>query len=311
MRARLAPSPSGDLHLGHARSFLLAWWQARALGGEIVLRMEDLDTERCVAGSEQSILEDLTWLGLDWDGAIVRQSERRHLYDSALQTLGTTGRLYPCVCTRKDLAEAARAPHPGESPASSYPGTCRGLYKDLEHARTLTGKPAAWRFTVPPGERQFEDGCAPPYSEDPCLTSGDFPVTRKDGQPAYQLAVVVDDADQSITHVLRGADLRSSTIRQLLLQEALNLPHPSWFHVPLVVDSSGQRLAKRNPSLTLAALRDHGWTAPQLVHWAATSCGLTGSPTRTARDWIPDFDLNALPPNNVPAPNPSTGKPPA
>ncbi|MDP6739151.1 MAG: tRNA glutamyl-Q(34) synthetase GluQRS [Planctomycetota bacterium] len=302
MRGRLAPSPSGDLHLGHAWSFLLAWWQARALGGEIVLRLEDVDTERCVPESEASILDDLTWLGLDWDGAVVRQTDRAHLYQSALQALRATNLLYPCVCTRKELAEASHAPHADEHEQGAYPGTCRGLFTDRDQALVASGKPAAWRVAVPSGVIAFEDGCAGSWSEELLHTCGDFPVTRKDGQVAYQLAVVVDDAEMGITHVLRGSDLCSSTLRQKLLQEYLGLPHPAWFHVPLVVDAQGQRLAKRDPCLAVRALRDKGWRATEIIDWVAASAGQKGTPGRSAKEWIRNFDLAKLPSGHVTAP---------
>jgi glutamyl-tRNA synthetase len=306
VRGRLAPSPSGDLHLGHARSFLLAWWQVRAQGGELVLRMEDLDTQRCVAGSEQSIIDDLQWLGIDWDGEVVRQSDRVHLYDRALETLRAGGHLYPCTCSRRELAEVASAPHANLNPGSSaegerrpYPGTCRDRFPDREAATRATGRAASWRFRVQPGGCGFRDHIWGHYQEDVSATVGDFPITSKDGGAAYQLAVVVDDADQGIDHVLRGDDLLSSTVRQIHLQRALGLPSPAWFHVPMVVDPQGTRLAKRHDSLSLIGLREAGWAAPDVVSWVAHSAGLKGGPRSTAYDWVEGFCAENLPAGTV------------
>lgn len=311
VRGRLAPSPSGDLHLGHARSFLLAWWQVRARGGEIILRMEDIDAERCVPGAEQSILQDLDWLGIDWDGEVVRQSERLHLYEDALTRLRSDGKIYPCTCTRKEVAEAASAPHPiktpkepGESEPGPYPGTCQGRFESMEAATEATGRAATWRMMVPPGECSFRDGIRGDYVEDVAKTIGDFPLTSKGGRAGYQLAVVVDDAEQGIDHVLRGDDLLSSTVRQIHIQRALGLPSPSWFHVPLVVDRTGLRLAKRHDTLSLRQLREKGWLASDVVSWAATSAGFDGKPRPSARDWLEDFRLPALPPGVAIAPTP-------
>ena len=309
VRGRLAPSPSGDLHLGHARSFLLAWWQVRAQEGEIVLRMEDLDTQRCVAGSERSILDDLQWLGIDWDGEMVRQSDRLHLYERALEELRAGKHIYPCTCSRKELAQAASAPHPSVTPNGSgdneqgpYPGTCRDLFPNREAATQATGRAAAWRFRALPGECEFRDGIWGHYHEDVSATVGDFPVSRKDGGAAYQLAVVVDDADQGVDHVLRGDDLLSSTVRQIHVQRALGLPSPSWFHVPMVVDHEGIRLAKRHDSLSLGGLRKAGWEASDVLAWVAHSVGLKGGPRPSARDWLEDFRLENLPAGAVASP---------
>ncbi len=300
-RGRLAPSPTGRLHLGHARSFLLAWWQMRSLGGEIVLRMDDLDSERSSPAFEEGILEDLTWLGIDWDGPVQRQSERAHLYDEAVQALASKGLIYPCVCTRSELADARSAPHIGEE-GPPYPGTCRGRFTSHHHALQETQRASAWRFRVLPGAHSFEDGCAGRYTENVSSHVGDFPVTRRDGCAAYQLAVVVDDATSQISHILRGDDLLSSTLRQIQLQEALGLPTPHYFHVPLVTDQRGLRLAKRHDSLSLDALRQSGISARSIVSWAATSAGLTGSPARTAPEWIERFSAVDLIRTPVPAP---------
>lgn len=290
---RLAPSPTGRLHVGHARTFLLAWWSLRSRGGRVLLRMEDLDRERVRPGMEAGVLEDLEWLGLDWDGPVLRQSERGEAYAEAVARLSEAGHLYPCVCTRREIAAAQSAPH--AEAGGAYPGTCAGLYASEEEARRASGRDPALRFRVPGGARVVADGHAGSYSEDLARSVGDFPVTRRDGEPAYQLAVVVDDAEQGVTEVLRGDDLLSSTVRQACLQEALGLPHPTWVHVPLVVDGEGRRLAKRADDLALASLREAGVAAGELVRWAARSAGLEDRGVGPAGVYVEGFRLEALP----------------
>ncbi len=290
---RLAPSPTGYLHLGHARTFLLAWWQARSAGGRLLLRFEDLDRGRVRAGMERAAIEDLEWLGIDWDGPIVRQSERGALYREALAQLDAQGLLYPCVCSRREIAEAQSAPQ-GEG-AAAYPGTCRGRFQSPAEARRKTGREPALRMRVPPGLRTVRDEIRGLYREDLAREVGDFPVTRRDGEIAYQLAVVVDDHDQGVNEVLRGDDLLPSTLRQALLQESLGLPHPRWFHVPLVVDEQGQRLAKRRGETALAALRAAGVRPGAIVRWAALSAGAEERGEGLAAAYLPGFDLGRLP----------------
>lgn len=290
---RLAPSPTGPLHVGHARSFLLAWWQMRALGGRIVLRLDDLDGARSDPRWCDAALRDLAWLGLDWDGAPWRQSAGLPELEAAVEALVQAQRVYPCVCTRREVAEAASAPHgPDESP---YAGTCRGRYRSRSEAHRVTGRDAAWRFRVRPGETRFNDRLLGPQAIDVARSVGDFPVTRRDGTIAYQLAVVVDDARQGVTDVLRGADLLDSTPRQVLLAEALGLSSPRWTHVPLVVDESGQRLAKRDGGLTLAELRARGVDPRALVAWIARSAGLACDARATPADLVTSFELERMP----------------
>lgn len=267
----------------------------------MLLRMEDLDAERVRAGMEDLALEDLRWLGLDWDGPVVRQSERGPLYRAALAQLAEAGRTYPCVCTRKELASAQSAPH-GADGQGPYPGTCRGRYTSLAAARRDAGRDAALRFRVAAGPVGFTDGFEGPFEEDLARSVGDFPVARRDGEPAYQLAVVVDDAEQGVTEVLRGDDLVPSTVRQKVLQEALGLPHPRWVHVPLVTDAAGRRLAKRADDLALAALREAGVAPAEVVRWAAVSCGLPDRGEGLAGAYLADFDLDHLSHGSVPAP---------
>ena len=291
---RLAPSPTGRLHLGHARSFLLAWWQARSSGGRLLMRMEDLDTGRSRPEFEHEILRDLEWLGLDWDGAIVRQSERRELYAAALEHLQCEGRLYPCICTRREIELAVAAPHSGDT-ARAYPGTCRGSFESMEVAQRVSGRAPALRFRVPAGQVEFLDGIQGPQSWDVAGEVGDFPVQTRDGSPAYQLAVVVDDDEQGVTEVLRGDDLLASTARQRLLQSALKIDPPRWFHLPLVVDAHGRRLAKRSDDLSLGHLRERGVEAQHIVAWAARSAGVQVGPAIDADEVLPTFDLDRLP----------------
>jgi glutamyl-tRNA synthetase len=285
---RLAPSPTGRLHLGHARSFLLAWWHARARGGRVLLRMEDLDEERSRQEHAEGVLRDLEWLGLDWDGPVARQSERAALYAAALARLEGYGLVYPCVCTRREIAAAQSAPHEAEAP---YPGTCRGRYASLAAAEADSGRAAALRFRAPRGARPLHDLLAGTFEEDVAEAVGDFPVTRRGGGAAYQLAVVVDDDEQGVTEVLRGDDLLSSTARQAALLDALGLPHPSWSHVPLVQDAYGRRLAKRADDLSLQELRARGADPRAVVGWAATSAHQPGPARGAPAEYLADFDL--------------------
>ncbi len=270
---RLAPSPTGLLHLGHARTFLVAWWHARSRGGSVLLRMEDLDRSRAREGLADRVLHDLEWLGLDWDGPVVRQSERTALYRDAIDALERAGLVYACTCTRKEIELAASAPHESDG-SSRYPGTCRARFPSLAEAEARTGRPACMRLHVTDGEIAFVDELLGEQRVNVAQEVGDFPITSRDGMTAYQLAVVVDDHAQGVTEVVRGADLLSSCARQILVQRALSLPHPSWWHVPLVVDEHGQRLAKRTDALSLAGLRERGIDPRRIVSWAATASGM-------------------------------------
>lgn len=291
---RLAPSPTGHLHLGHARSFLVAWWHARARGGRIVLRIEDLDVERVKPGMLDATLRDLEWLGLDWDGAPLIQSTGLREIESAAERLLADGLAYPCVCSRKEIQAAQSAPHQGET-SSRYPGTCKGRFATILEAERASGKPAALRFVVQPGDVIVSDGVMGTHAFDIASTSGDFPVLRRAGSPAYQLAVVVDDARQAVTEVVRGADLIDSAARQQLLQRALGLPEPRWFHVPLVVDASGRRFAKRSDDIALARMREFGIDPRTLVSWVARRSGIDVTEPCAARDLATQFDIARLP----------------
>ena len=261
LRTRLAPSPTGALHLGNARSFLLAWLWARASGAEVALRVEDLDGPRIKAGAAEEALADLRWLGLDWDGEVLYQSQRAEVYARALEQLQASGQVYPCTCTRREIEAARSAPNEGQESAR-YPGTCR----PGPGAKPSDPSPeAAWRFRVPSGrELSFPDLVRGRERETPAETEGDFVVAKKTGEAAYQLAVVVDDAHQGITHVIRGDDLVPSTHLQLLLYEALGLEAPAFAHLPLVRGADGRRLAKRHGDTRISTYREAG-VAPERV----------------------------------------------
>lgn len=291
---RLAPSPTGLLHLGHARSFLLAWWSVRSRAGRMLMRMEDLDVPRVRQDMADAALADLEWLGLDWDGPVELQSAGVDNLRAAIASLVERGLAYPCVCTRGDLRAAASAPQHGDGEVH-YPGTCRGRFASREEAERTSGRAAGLRFVVPPGAVELEDAIAGRARFDVQAEVGDFLIATKNGAPSYQLAVVVDDARQGVTEVLRGDDLLPSAARQWHLQRALDLPHPTWAHVPLVTDADGRRLAKRADDLGLAHLREGGTDPRAVVAWAARSAGLDVPDRATARDVLLSFSLQRLP----------------
>lgn len=290
---RLAPSPTGLLHLGHARSFLLAWWSIRSRGGRILMRLEDLDGTRSRPELGEQALRDLEWLGLDWDGDPLVQSSGLPRLNQAVDDLTRAGKTYACVCSRAELRRMVSAPQQGDA-EPRYPGTCRGRFSGLEEAEATSGREAGLRFVVPEGVVTVRDEFAPSLDLDVAGEVGDFMIARRDKTPAYQLAVVADDAHQGVTEVLRGDDLLSSTARQWLLQEALALPHPRWVHVPLVTDASGRRLAKRADDLGLATLRDAGVDPRAIVGWAAGVSGMQAPARVTARECISEFALERL-----------------
>lgn len=291
---RLAPSPTGYLHLGHARSFLLAWWHARARGGRIVLRLEDLDVERVKPSMIEDTLADLRWLGLDWDGEVYVQSRGITEIDAAATALIERGLAYPCVCTRKEIQTAVSAPH-GDDQTTIYPGNCRGKYASMADAERASGRAPALRFIAPDQIVRIEDGIQGVHEFDARNSIGDFPILRRLGVAAYQLAVVVDDERQGVNEIVRGADLLESCARQWLLQEALGFAHPRWWHVPLVTDRAGRRLAKRSDDLSLARLRSAGTDPRQIVSWAARSAGIAAPARIEACEVIPVFDMALLP----------------
>ncbi|MDQ2845518.1 MAG: tRNA glutamyl-Q(34) synthetase GluQRS [Actinomycetota bacterium] len=261
---RYAPSPSGDLHLGNLRTALLAWLFARSEGREFLLRIEDLD--RVQPGAADRQLADLAAIGLDWDGPVVRQSDRFDSYAAVIEHLTAQGRTYECFCTRKEVREAASAPH---APPGAYPGTCRDL-TEADRTKRRKSRPPAIRLRADVPEFTVTDVLSGDYTG----VVDDFALRRNDGTPAYNVAVVVDDGAQHIGQVVRGDDLLSSSPRQAYLATLLGLPVPQYAHVPLALNSSGVRLAKRDGAVTLAQLADVGWTAQRVLGLLATSAGL-------------------------------------
>lgn len=271
---RLAPSPTGALHLGNARTFLVNWLLARQQGWQITLRIEDLDGPRVKATADRGLIEDLRWLGLDWDAGPIHQSQRRERYTAAMETLTRGGYVYPCVCSRREVEESASAPHGGAVPI--YPGTCRGRFASRDQAERQSGRPAAMRFKVPPGRIRFTDALHGVCEYDTARDLGDFVVEKGDRTPAYQLAVVVDDAEMGVSDVIRGDDLLDSTARQQLIHDALGLHEriPRYTHLPLVVGPDGRRLAKRHGDTRLAYYRDQGVAPERVMRLLARWCGI-------------------------------------
>ena len=294
---RFAPSPTGPLHLGSLVAAVGSWLFARAAGGRWLVRMEDLDTPRVVPGAADDILRTLERFGLTWDGEVVAQSARIALYERALEDLLGRKDIFACACSRADLLRAASAPVAEEerpsrasvAAGSIYPGSCRS---GLPHGRAAR----AFRFRVPSGLFTFEDLVFGPVSEDVEKTVGDFVVKRADGPFAYQLAVVVDDAEQGVTSVVRGADLLDSTARQIALQRALSLPTPSYAHLPLVVGPDGKKLGKRGGALPIGAL-DEARVGTALA-FALRTLGQepeTGPPAKMLASALRRFDPSRIP----------------
>lgn len=288
---RLAPSPTGALHLGNAWAFLLAWLAARTEGGRVLLRQEDIDPQRCRRVWMEGIERDLAWLGLDWDegpdkggpAAPYVQSKCGEFYAAALEALDKRGLVYPCFCTRRELRVMAGAPHGAADglgdAGAAYPGTCRRLTANERAARLSAGRHAALRLLCPDGEAgrtKFTDLVLGPQSFTLTECGGDFALRRSDGVWAYQLAVAVDDMRMGVTQVVRGEDILLSTPRQLLLYRLFGQGPPQFAHVPLLHDARGERLAKRHASLSLAALREQGCRPEAVVAWLIRTAGLEG-----------------------------------
>ena len=280
---RFAPSPTGPLHFGSLVAAVGSWLFARAAGGRWLVRIEDLDSIRVIRGSAEEILEALFRYGLHWDGDVVRQSRRTHLYDSALARLRERGAVYECGCSRADIQRAASAPV-GSEPV--YPGTCRNGLPPGRAARAI-------RFRVPDAVIAFDDVIAGPVEQNVAREVGDFVVKRADGAYAYQLAVVVDDAEQGITQVVRGGDLLGSTARQIALQRALDLPTPEYAHLPLVLGADGSKLGKRDGALPLPTLN-----VRETLSEALRVLGVEASSLAEARA---HFDRKRLPRNSMTA----------
>lgn len=311
---RLAPSPTGALHLGNMRTFMVAWLRARSQGGKVVFRMEDLDHPKDKPGAAAQTVEDLRWLGFDWDEEYV-QSARKPIYRAALDYLRTRASgaplVYPCVCSRRDVEAAQSAPHAGEQ--LHYPGTCRGRFASWDEAVAFKTRPNApaslpcWRFAVSVGTVvSFEDAFAGGYSQDVAATLGDFPLARDADGAGYTLACTVDDLLMGVTEVVRGDDLLPATPAQILLACALmpwvrevsaaDWAMPSYLHLPLVVGSDGRRLAKRHGDTRIAAFRAAGMRPEAVLGALAATCGWAAPGEALAlADLLPRFDLRTIP----------------
>ncbi len=297
MAGRFAPSPTGDLHLGNLRTAALAWLSARSQGLGFIVRMEDLDRHQSSRDHELRQLRDLAAIGLDWDGPVVRQSERFDLYEQAITELADRDLVYECYCSRREIREeiaaASQAPH---GPPGSYPGTCRNLTERQRARRRAEGRPPALRLRSDGRTIEFVDRVVGPVRG----LVDDVVLRRNDGVAAYNLAVVIDDADQGVTEVVRGDDLVSSTPRQIWLQELLGLPQPQYAHVPLVVDAAGERLAKRaGMTVTLQDLGASGVSVSETIRWISRS---VDGETTTLRELVSLFEITAIDPDPCPAP---------
>ena len=292
---RFAPSPTGELHLGNLRTALLAWLFARSAGSRFLMRIDDLDPVRSSAEDGHQQLGDLASLGLDWDGPVVHQSDRRHRHEAALAQLESFGLTYACWCSRREIREASEAPHApvdGAAPPGAYPGTCRDLSAAERQERVASGRPAALRLRSQGEVVTIVDRLHGPVS----VPIDDVVLRRNDGVPAYNLATVVDDADQGVEEVVRGDDLLTSTPRQAHLADLLGLPRPTWAHVPLVLGADGDRLAKRHGAVTMADLALIGVDGPGLRSVLAVSLGLADpGEAVTMAELCARFDPSALP----------------
>lgn len=306
-RGRFAPSPSGFMHLGNAWTALLAWLDIRKRNGTMILRMEDLDPDRSKKEFADAILSDLKWLGLDWDEGPdkegdygpYRQSERSEFYEAVFEKLLKQEKVYPCYCSRAELRNAAFAPHVGET-EYPYSGRCRNMALERKQHPAEGGRLPAFRLKVDSAEIVFYDeiyGLQKQRLEEVC---GDFVIRRADGVFAYQLAVVIDDADMQVSRVVRGADLLNSTPRQIYLWKLLGKTPPYYLHVPLLVSSDGTRLSKRHGSLTLKALRSSGVKPEEVIGKLAFWAGLIKKPESIrALELISVFNANGLPKDAV------------
>lgn len=313
---RLAPSPTGAQHLGNARTYLIAWLAARALGGRVLLRIEDIDSPRIKPWAIQQSMDDLSWLGLDWDDGPDKQSlaslskaiaytqtSRLERYREGLESLKVADLVYPCTCTRTDIEQAASAPHRLEGDAAwldgpVYPGNCS--WRSADCSGICESTPFAWRFRCYPGVMQWSDGFCGPQSLDASKMLGDFVVGKKDGWPAYQLAVVMDDHDMDVSMVVRGNDLIPSTYRQAMLYRFFGWAPPQFFHVPLVVGVDGKRLAKRHGDTRLATFRDQGIDPREIIGWLALGCGwISTFKPLTPKELIPLFRWESIPRQNL------------
>ena len=303
---RLAPSPTGAFHLGNVRTFMVAWLRARSLGGRLVFRMEDLDHPKDKPGAAAQAVEDLKWLGFDWDEEFV-QSERKEIYRAALESLVKKDLAYPCVCSRRDVESAQSAPHAGEQ--LHYPGTCRGRFRSWAQAKAWidscqpgSGRIPCWRFRVSAGTVvAFDDVFAGRFEQDVASVLGDFPLARDEFGAGYTLACAVDDLAMGVTEVVRGDDLLPATPAQILLCRALaESPSISYLHLPLVVGPDGKRLAKRHGDTRVASFREAGWHPERLLGLLAASCGWAREgESLSLSEILPRFDINCIPHGSI------------
>ena len=300
---RLAPSPTGALHLGNARTFMVAYLRARSQGGRLIMRMEDLYHPKDKPGADQAAIDDLRWLGFEWEEEYV-QSERREIYAEVTRDLFRRGLIYTCVCTRRDVEAAQSAPHEGEQ--LFYPGICRGRFSSWEAAVAAKGATPCWRFRVPENTVvEFEDAFAGYYRQDVSQILGDYPLARDKDGAGYTLAATVDDLLMGVTEIVRGDDLLPATPAQILLARSVlshlqpsthNSQPLSYLHLPLVVGLDGRRLAKRHGDTRIAAFREAGISARKLIGTLAASCGWAemGEEISLA-ELLPRFDLKTIP----------------
>lgn len=283
---RFAPTPSGRMHLGNVFAAMIAWLSIRSRGGSLILRMEDLDTQRTNGENARILREDLLWLGLDWDVETQPQSQRSQVYDRYFEKLMDAGLLYPCYCTRAQL-HSVNAPHLSDG-TYIYPGTCREL------TQPPAGRNPSWRIRVPQGQWVVEDLLQGSYREDLSVNCGDFVVRRSDGMYVYQLAVTVDDGEAGVTEVVRGLDLLSSAPRQMYLQQLFGFASPVYAHVPLLLSADGRRLSKRDRDMDLGYLRAH-INAEQLLGVLAHAAGILDAPIAiSAKELVSEFDWDKL-----------------
>ena len=291
---RFAPTPSGRMHLGNVFAAMVAWLSVRSRGGQLVLRMEDLDTERTSAEFAEVLRDDLRWLGLDWDWETPPQSQRSQVYDRYFEQLREKGLLYPCYCTRSQLHNV-NAPHLADG-TYVYPGTCREL---SEEQRAAFNRAPSWRVRVPQRQYQLTDLCQGEFRQELTEECGDFVVRRADGVYVYQLAVTVDDGEAGVTEVVRGMDLLGSAPRQMYLQELFGFPHPQYGHVPMLLSPDGRRLSKRDRDLDLGVLRQN-MTAPQLLGKLAFSAELIDQNVPiSAKELAGEFTWDKLRKNDI------------
>ncbi|WP_158222710.1 glutamate--tRNA ligase family protein [Rhodopirellula sp. MGV] len=297
-RGRLAPSPTGAQHLGNARTHLVAYWSTRHVGGELALRIDDLDSPRVKTWAIDQAIEDLRWLGIDWDSTIAKQTDHREHYQVAIDQLHQSNLIYPCYCSRKDIEEVISAPHEtrfrGELPP--YPKICAGY----RYGDTIDDREHCFRFRARDEIIEFDDQMLGRQACNPAFELGDFPVVSRSGDASYQLAVLIDDQLQGVDQVVRGNDLVASTFRQMDIAKRLGIPSPTYAHVPLIRGLDGRRLAKRHGDTRLGYYRERGVRPETIVGWAAFTLGLIDTPEDCkASELTSHFDWSCLPTDDL------------